>query len=136
MIVLDANAAVHVARKTEEGEAFAALMEEEPIVSCDLFRAEIRNAFWRYARAEVMDREEAVACTEDALELVDEYVPIEELGEEAFNEALLLKHSVYDMLYLCLARRRGATLFTLDKRLAALCEQTGVNCVSMVDLAA
>lgn len=135
MIVLDASAAIHIARKTEEGESLAMLMEDEPIASCDLYRAEVRNAFWQYVRADLMKSEDASDCVEDALGLVDEYVSIEELGAEAFKEAIRLHHSVYDMLYLCLARRFDATLFTLDKRLASLCEQTGVNVLSMVNLA-
>lgn len=136
MIVLDANAAVHVARKTEEGEAFAVLMEDELIASCDLFQAEIRNAFWQYVRTNAMGRDEAFDCVQDALGLVDEYIPIEELGDEAMTEAIRLRHSIYDMFYLCLARRHGATLFTLDKRLAALCEEAGIDCISMENLAA
>lgn len=137
MIVLDANTAVSISRKTAEGDAFLALIdacEGEPVVSCDLFSAEVRNAFWQYVKAGVMGFEDASECVQDALGLVDEFTPIEELGNEAFAEAVRLRRSVYDMLYLCLARRRDATLFTLDKRLAALCEEAGVNCVREVAL--
>lgn len=139
MIVLDASAAVNISRKTVEGDAFLALMdacEGEPVVSCELLSAEVRNAFWRYVRAGAMSFEEASECAQDAVDLVDEFASIEELGNEAFAEAVRLHHSVYDMLYFCLARRRGATLMTLDKRLATLCQETGVNCVSAVDLPA
>ena len=43
-------------------------------------------------------------------------------------------YSSYDMFYLTLARRNGATLFTLDKRLAALCQQLKIDCVQLVGL--
>ena len=36
------------------------------------------------------------------------------------------------MLYFVLARRTMGTLFTLDKRLIALCEQHGVNSIDLV----
>lgn len=136
MLVLDTSAAVDIVRETEKGIALALLMEEagESVLACDLFRAEVRNALWKYARAHIVTRQEALDCIDDACGLVDEFVPIEELGDEAFAEALRLNHSVYDMLYLCLARRRGATLLTLDKRLAALCHEAGVNCVEEVEL--
>ena len=59
---------------------------------------------------------------------------MEENIDEAFLEAARLDHSVYDLLYLTLARRRAATLFTADRRLVSLCEQTGVDYVREVDL--
>ena len=48
---------------------------------------------------------------------------------EALIEAIRLDHPVYDLLYLVLARREGATLFTLDQKLQNLCLDNGVNCV-------
>lgn len=36
------------------------------------------------------------------------------------------------MFYFMLARRLGATLFTLDRKLMALCEENGVDCVGEV----
>ena len=39
------------------------------------------------------------------------------------------KHKASDLYYFVLARRLGATLFTLDKKLQALCAQNGVNCL-------
>lgn len=50
---------------------------------------------------------------------------------EALTEAVRLRRPVYDMVYFVLARRLGATLFTLDKRLQALCIDNGVNCVRL-----
>lgn len=137
MIVLDASAAVSMVRRTEEGKALVAMMElleEDVVISCDLFRAEVRNAFWQYVRAGIMDYQGACDCSHDALQLVDGFVSIEELADEAFSEAVHYNHAIYDMLYLCLARRHGATLFTLDRRLAALCDETHVECVELVKL--
>jgi predicted nucleic acid-binding protein len=39
----------------------------------------------------------------------------------------MLDHSVYDMIYLVLARRNNATLLTMDQRLVASAEKAGVN---------
>lgn len=139
MVVLDTSAAVEIVRETEVGVALASFIDEiegESVLTCELFRAEVRNALWKYVRAGIITQEEASDCIEDAFGLVDEFVPIEELGDEAFSEAVHCNHSVYDMLYLCLTRRRGATLFTLDKRLAALCREAGVHCIEEVRLSA
>ncbi|MBQ9002724.1 MAG: type II toxin-antitoxin system VapC family toxin [Eggerthellaceae bacterium] len=45
-----------------------------------------------------------------------------------------LGHSVYDLLYFVLARRKGIALLTADKKLARLCEENGVECVRVLDL--
>ena len=42
-------------------------------------------------------------------------------------------HPVYDLFYVTLARRNAAALFTADKKLVALCERMGVNCVCEVE---
>lgn len=49
-------------------------------------------------------------------------------------EAIRFKDPVHDMRYLCLARREGATLLTLDKKLAKLCQHAGVNCIGEAEL--
>ena len=46
-----------------------------------------------------------------------------------------LEHSSYDMVYFILARRTGATLFTLDKKLIELCLNNGVDCLYKTTLA-
>ena len=39
----------------------------------------------------------------------------------------MMDHSIYDMIYLVLARRNNATLLTMDQRLVASAEKAGVN---------
>lgn len=137
MIVLDASAGVNIAQDTEIGKALALMLEEsegEPIAACDIYQAEVRNAFWKYARSGLLDNGDAINLVHDALNLVDEYVPIGDLGDEALMAASAYGHPVYDMLYLCLARREGATLLTLDKKLAELCQRAGVNCIGEMEL--
>lgn len=135
MIVLDCSAAVEIARGTSLGSGFRALMlEREKVVTSTLFTVEVRNAFWKYVHAGLLDHNAARGYATKALALVDETIPLEENIDEAFLEAARLDHSVYDLLYLTLARRRAATLFTADRRLVSLCEQTGVDYVREVDL--
>lgn len=131
MIVLDCSAAVEIARETDMGRGFAGLiLQGETIIASDLFRAEVRNIMWKYVRAGMMSEEEARGTIEDALALVNEFVPLSENANEAFAEAVRQNHSVYDMFYLTLVRRNDATLFSADKKLVALCEEMGLNCVT------
>ena len=134
MIVLDCSAAVEIARGTVRGSAYRMLMMEgEPAIASDLFRAEVRNAFWRYVRAKMMSGDEAEIMIDKALGLVDEFIPLEENAAESFAEAVRQSHPVYDLFYVTLARRNAAALFTADKKLVALCERMGVNCVCEVE---
>ena len=124
-----------MAQETPRGLGFEGLMlENERVVTSTLFQIEVRNTFWKYVRAGMMTFEQAEERIGTALELVDEFVPIEENAAEAFAEAVRQNHPVYDLLYATLARRNAATLFTADKRLVALCERMGVNCVCEVGL--
>ena len=61
--------------------------------------------------------------------LPDQYVNELQLYRESFKLGCMLDHSVYDMIYLVLARRNNATLLTMDQRLVASAEKAGVNTV-------
>ena len=135
MIVLDCNAAVEMVRKTPRGRGFRSLMlKDEKVITSELLKAEVRNAFWKYVRADLLDADQAEVLVEKALDLVDEFVPLEDNAVESFAEAMHQNHPVYDLFYLTLARRNAATLFTADKKLAALCERMGVNCTCEVQI--
>lgn len=135
MIVLDSCALVDIARQTDEGRALQQLMlVNEKAVSCDLIRAEIASVFRKLTKTEGLTASQAETYLGTALELIDEFVPMSELQTEAFRESVRLNHSTYDMFYFVLARRTGATLFTLDRKLIRLCQNHGVECVDEVAL--
>ncbi len=129
MIVLDGSAAVDMVRETSEGLALAQLLlDGEKIISHDLFSTEVCNAFWAYHQVSKLDRNEVAEYVAQATRLVDEFYRTEDLLREALMEAMRLDHPVYGMLYFVLARREGATLFTLDQKLQGLCADNGVDC--------
>lgn len=130
MIVLDANAAVAIAAGMESGSALEALrVTDERIAAPQLMLAEVSHALSKYIKGSYMTAAEAVACGRDALMLVDDFYEDSALWVEALTESARLGHSTYDLFYFVLARRLGATLFTLDKKLQELCAQNGVNCI-------
>ncbi len=95
---------------------------------------EMANVAWRYNAAGLMDAEEARFLMDGALGLVDEYCSESALAREACAESLRWNHPAYDMFYMVLARRTGATLFTLDKKLMRICRDAGVSCVELATL--
>ena len=134
MIVLDSSAACDMVRKTEEGMAFRALMlSEEKVISCELLRAEVVSIFRKLCRHGLIPIEKVQSFLAESTALVNEYYSIQELQEEVLSESIRLDHSSYDMFYLVLARRFGATLFTLDRKLIRLCEEQGVQCVAILE---
>lgn len=134
MIVLDSSAACDMVRKTEEGMAFRALMlSEEKVISCELLRAEVVSIFRKLCRHGFIPIEKVQSFLTESTALVNEYYSIQELQEEVLSESIRLDHSSYDMFYFVLARRFGATLFTLDRKLIQLCEEQGVQCVAILE---
>lgn len=132
MVVIDVSAAVAIAKDTEEGRAFRLLLNKpERIVAPRLFLEEMANVAWKYAAIGDISEDDASRLFWKAAELVDYYADTEPLLTEAINEAMRHNHPVYDMIYFVLARRNAATLFTLDKKLRAICESSGVNCIGI-----
>ncbi len=130
MIVIDCSAAMGMVRKTPEGNALSDLaLDGETAIAPDVFYAELGNALWECVRSGDLGRSQIREAMEAAIGLVDRIYSSKDILAEAILEAARLDHPVYDMLYFVLARREGATLFTLDRKLQNLCLDNGVNCV-------
>ena len=128
MIVLDANAAIAIALGTTDGTALEMLQDPgELIIAPALLHSEVAHAMVKYVRGGYLETDQTLAVARDAVALVDEYRDDALLMTEAMTESIRLEHSSYDLFYLILARREGATLFTLDRRLQELCENNGVS---------
>ena len=129
MIVIDANAAIAIALGTVYGEGLKQLrLEDERIAAPSLLCAEVSHAMMKYVRGGYLTAAEALDCGRDAISLVDDMRDDEDLWAEVLTESVRLEHSSYDLFYLVLARREGATLFTVDRKLQDLCARNGVNC--------
>lgn len=130
MIVIDANAAIAMALGTVYGEGLKQLrLEDERIAAPSLLCAEVSHAMMKYVRGGYLTAAEALDCGRDAISLVDDMRDDEDLWAEVLTESVRLEHSSYDLFYLVLARREGATLFTVDRKLQDLCARNGVNCI-------
>ena len=137
MIVLDCNAAMAILEESPFGRALqASMLEGERVVAPTVFVPELGNAHWQIARAGFLDPSKLAERIGEGIGLVDEFVEDKKLVVEATQEGVRYGHPIYDMLYLVLARRNGATLFTLDRKLANICRQAKVNCIELAELPA
>ncbi|RDC46933.1 toxin PIN [Adlercreutzia equolifaciens subsp. celatus] len=135
VIVLDVNAAIAIAKGTEEGRTLRELMiEGEEVIAPHFFLTELGNVVWQIVRAGELDEEDFPGLFERAAGFVDRFVPAEGILLEAIHAAIQNNHPVYDMLYFIVTRRNAATLFTFDKKLRAVCEANGVNCLGTASL--
>ena len=135
MIVLDCSAAMEMALGTEEGLCLRDLfLPEERCIAPSFLQVELANVIWKHVLKGYVDEGNMSPLFACAVSLVDEYYPDEDLLEESLREGRRMDHSVYDLLYLILARRTGATLFTCDKKLQTLCRSQGIDCITTVNV--
>jgi predicted nucleic acid-binding protein len=128
IIVLDASAGIEIALDREKAKIFEAqLLNASKIITSDLYKAETANVIWKYVKANLLPKEDAMQIYGNCENIIDEFVDISENAEEAISESIRLNHSTYDLLYFILARRNGAKLITVDKRLTILAEKNGVE---------
>jgi len=119
--VLDASAAVEIVlKKSNAVDLINRIMTAEKVIAPALLYAEVGNVFRKYVQGGFLSIEKAANLYRTSCQIVDEYIEIDELSEEAFFEAIRINHSVYDLYYLVLARRNGAKLLTCDKKLSDL----------------
>lgn len=128
--VLDASAAVHIVCGLPAAEELlASLADTAQVMAPSLYSGEVANALWKYVTHESMPRDEASQLLSDARNLIDLPVATEELVEEALVAAVIYGHSVYDMTYAVLARRHGARVMTMDRRLAGALGEMKIDCL-------
>jgi len=128
IIVLDSNAAIEIVLNREKGKTFSQLIETaEKVITPEFFRIEVANVIRKYYQGKYIQKSDCGKMLELAEGLIDEFIPIKENYQEAFNESIRLNYTSYDMLYLTLARRTGAMLMTLDRPLNAIAKKEGIE---------
>ena len=99
------------------------LFEASFVLAPASIQTEVANGLWKLKRAGALADLNPQDLLKEATELVDHLEPDQNLQVEALALAIHLNHSVYDCLYLALARREAAGLLTVDRRLQALAQQ-------------
>ena len=123
----DTSVGVEVLLKRESSALFMDFLAEADLVIGTLLITEATNVFWKYQKFSDYPYDKCEKSIDRIVSLPDEYVNELQLYRESFKLGCMLDHSVYDMIYLVLARRNNATLLTMDQRLVASAEKAGVN---------
>jgi predicted nucleic acid-binding protein len=128
MVVLDASAGIEIGLGRENSQKFIELLEEaSKVITSDLYKAEVTNVLWKYVKLKLLTKDVALQRLQYCLNLVDEYIDITENNQESLIESIRIDHSVYDILYLTIARRNGAILMTQDKKLKEIAREQGID---------
>ena len=89
------------------------------LVAPRLITTEIANALARKTMQGMLSRQEAVYHFSTLPALLPELIDIDDLIMPAFENACVLRHPIYDLIYLETARRLDAQLITADRRFIA-----------------
>ena len=131
IVVLDASAGIEIVlNRSQSSQLKKKISDCRKVITSDLYKAEVTNVIGKYVRAGLISDEKGYDLLNLALALVDEYHDISEYSTESLHESIRLNHSSYDMLYFTLARRSGALLLTLDKKLIEIALREGVETIS------
>jgi len=133
VIVVDSSVLAAFIRKEPGWERLVDYVKNS--VSMDLAVKEVLNAIWKdYAVRKLIDYETALALFKIMNQLVGVNVvlePEEKYIEEAFKIALKTNITVYDALYIALAKSKRLPLLTLDVKQRKTAEATGVKTISI-----
>lgn len=96
-----------------------ALQYVDEIAVPDLFFAEYAGVVWQWATQLEASLPQFLGAMDDAEGLVERVVPCRSLWRSALGTALQVRHSVYDGMYVALARSLRSRVLTFDARLMA-----------------
>ena len=126
--VLDTSAAVGLIIDPDANTIESHILTEAKwVLTPTLYISEVSNVFWKYHNFQNLPQDKAEQGIELALKLPDSLADDRELFKEAFSMSCITKHSVYDMMYLVLARRNNAILLTKDRRLKTIAKKHDVR---------
>jgi predicted nucleic acid-binding protein len=130
ILVLDANAGIEIVLDREKSALLNGFLSRaDKVLTSDLYKAETANVIFKYVRSGLLDKDQAIEKLLFCDSLIDEFVDISMNKEEALMESIHSGHSTYDLLYLTLARRTGARLLSLDKKLNLLANKMGLETI-------
>jgi len=131
IIVIDANAALEIGLNRTFGDEYKKnLMESDLVIVPDIYPSEITNALWKYVYIAKQDIVECEKVLDLCMNLIDDFVSTRDLSREALYEATKFKHPAYDIYYLILARRNGASILSRDKKLLKIAKEMGIDSIS------
>jgi predicted nucleic acid-binding protein len=116
LVVVDASVVVEVLRRSHRGDAVAAKMRGASLTAPAHLDAEVLSALGRLVRAGDADAARVTRALDRLVQLPAERLPIAPLIQRAWE--LRENIALRDGLYIACAETLGATLMTLDERLA------------------
>lgn len=130
IVVLGASAAIGILlNKGKDSEHKTKIEKADAVISPELFLSEIANVAWKYHKLAGFSAEQSLQIAIDGINLVDSYIPTEQIWKESLREALNYNHPVYDCLYMVCTRRNDGILMTTDRKLRQLCKKLKVSCL-------
>jgi predicted nucleic acid-binding protein len=119
-VVVDASVAVcWFVREAGSQAANQLIRDDISLIAPSLILAEVANTVWKKQRRGQMEPAQAEIALREIPRFVQEIVELAGLIALAAGLARETDHSVYDCLYVALARQRDAPMVTLDQKLVA-----------------
>ncbi len=137
MIVLDASALAKLVLEEEQSQIARELVAKaaksgEKLAAPDIALAEVLNTLWKHHQLlHDLSEESYWEAIEDLLSIWDriQVYSTRELAKEASSIAAKLRQTIYDSLYLSLAKKLGAELMTFDRLLRKAAAEIHVSTV-------
>lgn len=126
-MVVDANVATYWLVPSPFSNAAARIASRTDLCAPAFLKVETTNALLKYVNAGFI----GPGHLRDALDVLDaaiaDYVEDSRLLKAAADIALAHRHTIYDGLYLALARERDEPVATADRRMAAIAASMGID---------
>jgi hypothetical protein len=137
-LVVDASVAIKwFVEEESHDEAIALANESNHLIAPDIIFSEVANVLRRKVRLDYISHEQAAFALRSLPDAFKDIISSSAVVGEAFENASVLNHSVYDIVYLvCALREPGSLLVTADGKFEAKAVAAGFgNKVVSVEVA-
>ncbi|MBW4439228.1 MAG: type II toxin-antitoxin system VapC family toxin [Pleurocapsa minor GSE-CHR-MK-17-07R] len=109
-----------------ENAIFGDLSPEFSAVTPQFALLEGANVLWKYIGRGLISSEQGFALFEQLIQIPVDIVSIDEVFAQAFEIGTQNRLAIYDSVYIALAQRLNAPLYTLDARQASAARAHGI----------
>jgi len=132
IITLDCSAAIEFVTGRPQAKMIKNQLEKADfIITPSLFIYELSNVMWKYHSLNKTPKKILLPKISQGISLIDQFIPAEDIFEEAISLSWKINHPAYDSMYLVTAKRKNATLISIDEKLIHLAKKLDIGFIEL-----
>jgi len=133
IITLDCSAAIEFVTGRPQAKKIKNQLEKaDLIITPSLYIYELSNVMWKYHSINKTPKKILLPKISGGIRLIDQFIPAEDIFEEAISLSWKINHPAYDSMYLVTAKRKNTILLSIDEKLIQAAKKLNIDTPELI----